>query len=186
MRRLWRAFELAKVTTIPSELRQMWLWSTWRTCRRSTRSVLTRLRSGLKTARPWAFRKEHLRRLWDQPGIAEARSFFDHWHQWATTSKLRPVMRLAKTLRSKVDQIISYCRHPITSAGCEGLNSKITSVKIRAAGFRNLERFKTAIFYCGKLLLFIHDVFREGPGGFGSEVVRLDGFVRGVRTGWVW
>ena len=66
-----------------------------------------------------------------------------------------PVMRLAKTLRSKLDQIISYCRHPITSAGCEGLNSKITSVKIRAAGFRNLERFKTAIFfYCGKLQLY--------------------------------
>ena len=134
--------------------RQMWLWSQENLPEKYQDRFKLLKHQDLKTAKAWAL-KEHLRRLWDQPGIAEARTFFDHWHQWATGSKLVPMMRLARMLWSKLDQIISYCRHPITSAGCEGLNSKITSVKIRAAGFRNIERFKTAIFFhCGKLQLY--------------------------------
>lgn len=134
--------------------RQMWLWSEENLPEKYQDRFKTLKDQDLKTAKAWAL-KEHLRRLWDQPGAAEAGSFFDHWHQWVQKTKLGPMMRLAKTLKSKLDQIVSYCRHPITSAGCEGLNSKITSVKIRAAGFRNLERFKTAIFfYCGKLQLY--------------------------------
>jgi len=100
-------------------------------------------------------RTRHLRRLWDQPDVAAARAFFGHWREWVRRSKLTPMIHLARTLELKLEQIVSYCRHRITSAGCEGLNSKITSVKVRAAGFRNLERFKTAIlFYCGKLELY--------------------------------
>jgi len=134
--------------------RQMWLWSQENLPEKYQERFNALKDQDLKTARAWAL-KEHLRRLWDQPGVKEAREFFAHWDQWAQRSKLGPMMRLAKTLRSKLDQIVSYCRHPITSAGCEGLNSKITGVKIRAAGFRNLERFKTAIFfYCGKLQLY--------------------------------
>ncbi|MEM1227157.1 MAG: transposase [Planctomycetota bacterium] len=37
----------------------------------------------------------------------------------------------------------------------EGVNSKIMSIKRRVGGFRNVENFKTAIFfYCGGLDLY--------------------------------
>jgi transposase len=134
--------------------RQMWLWSQENLPEKYQDRFKLLKDQDLKTARAWAI-KEHLRRLWHQPDVPTARGFFAHWHRWAIGSKLVPMIRLAEALRTKLDQIVSYCRHPITSAGCEGLNSKISSVKIRAAGFRNLERFKTAIFfYCGKLQLY--------------------------------
>ena len=58
-------------------------------------------------------------------------------------------------LRKHLDNIVTYCRHRITNAVAEGLNSKIMSIKRRAGGFRNPENFKTAIyFYCGGLDLY--------------------------------
>ncbi|MBI5678301.1 MAG: transposase, partial [Planctomycetes bacterium] len=50
---------------------------------------------------------------------------------------------------------LTYCRHHITNAVAEGLNSKIMSIKSRACGYRNKEHFKTAIyFFCGGLDLY--------------------------------
>lgn len=134
--------------------RQMWLWAEENLPEKYQERFALLKAQDLKTSRAWGL-KEHLRRLWDQPDVAAAKAFFGHWKEWVRRSKLGPMIHLARTLELKLEQIVNYCRHRITSAGCEGLNSKITSVKVRAAGFRNLERFKTAIlFYCGKLELY--------------------------------
>jgi transposase len=43
----------------------------------------------------------------------------------------------------------------VTNAVAEGLNSKIMAIKRRACGYRNVENFKTAIyFFCGGLDLY--------------------------------
>jgi transposase len=43
----------------------------------------------------------------------------------------------------------------VTNAMSEGLNSQIQKVKSMACGFRNIENFKTAIyFHCGGLDLY--------------------------------
>jgi transposase len=148
-------FELSrKQDQTLAKTRQMWLWSQENLPEKYQERFASLKEMDLKTAKAWAL-KEHLRRLWDQPDVAAARAFFGHWKEWVLRTKLAPMMRVVRSLESKLDKIVSYCRHPITSAGCEGLNSKITTVKIRAAGYRNLERFKTAIlFYCGKLELY--------------------------------
>jgi transposase len=50
---------------------------------------------------------------------------------------------------------ISHCRHQPTNAVAEGLSSKIMAIKRRAGGFRNIENFKTVIyFYCDDLRLY--------------------------------
>jgi transposase len=134
--------------------RQMWLWSQENLPEKYQERFASLKTLDLKTAKAWAL-KEHFRRLWDQPDVTTARAFFRHWKRWVTRTKLTPMIRLAGVLEAKLEQIISYCRHPITSAGCEGLNSKINTVQARAAGFRNIQRLKTAIlFYCGKLDLY--------------------------------
>jgi len=134
--------------------RQLWLWSQENLPEKYQDRFAQLKTLDLKTAKAWAL-KEHLRRLWDQPDVAAARRFFGHWKRWVQRTKLPPMIHLARTLESKLEKIVSYCRHPITSAGCEGLNSKIATVQKRAAGFRNIERLKTAIlFYCGKLDLY--------------------------------
>ena len=43
----------------------------------------------------------------------------------------------------------------LTKAVAEGLNSKITAIKRRAGGYRNVAHFKDVIyFYCGGLRLY--------------------------------
>ncbi len=63
--------------------------------------------------------------------------------------------KVAKMLLDHADNIVTFCRHRITNAVAEGLNSKIMSIKRRACGYRDKEHFKTAIyFFCGGLNLY--------------------------------
>jgi len=108
----------------------------------------------LRTGRAWAI-KETLRRLWDYRSTTWARKFFRAWFGWARRSKLEPIKRAALTLQRHLDNIITYCRHPITNGVAEGLNSRIMTIKRKACGYRNRENFKTAIyFFCGGLDLY--------------------------------
>ena len=60
-------------------------------------------------------------------------------------------------IKSRLTQVVSYCEHKITNAVAEGLNSKIMSIKRRAAGFHSKDYFKTAIFFhCGCLEMRPH------------------------------
>jgi transposase len=58
-------------------------------------------------------------------------------------------------IKTRVENVVNYCRHWITNAVSEGLNSKIKSLKRRAGGYHNPDSFKTAIyFHCGGLDLY--------------------------------
>ncbi len=60
--------------------------------------------------------------------------------------------KVARTIRERIDNVVSYCQHEITNAVAEGINSKVQSIKRRVGGFRNKQNYKTAIFfYCGGL-----------------------------------
>lgn len=108
----------------------------------------------LKVGRAWAI-KETLRRLWDYTTEGWARRFFTRWYGWAVRSRLSPIKRVARMLKSRLDQIINYCHHQVTNGVAEGLNSKIMTIKRKACGFANPEHFKTAIyFHCGGLDLY--------------------------------
>lgn len=110
--------------------------------------------SCLKVARAWAM-KESLRALWGYLSPGWARRFFRKWYAWARRSKLAPMVKVAQTLKAHLENIVTYCRHRITNATSEGLNSKIMSIKRKACGHRNKENFKTAIyFFCGGLDLY--------------------------------
>ncbi len=120
----------------------------------SRRPVFEQLQaSDLKTARAWAI-KENLRNLWSYATPGWAKRFFGRWRSWAVRSRLAPVVAVARMISRKLENVISYCRHPITNAVAEGLNSKIMAIKRRAGGFRNIENFKIVIyFHCGGLRL---------------------------------
>lgn len=108
----------------------------------------------LQTGRAWAI-KETLRDLWHQATTADARQFFSSWYDWAIRSRLEPVKDVARMIKKRIANVVNYCRHRITNAVSEGLNSKIMSLKRRASGYRNRESFKTAIyFHCGGLDLY--------------------------------
>jgi transposase len=109
--------------------------------------------SDLKTARAWGI-KENLRNLWTYATPGWAKRFFKEWYGWATRSRLEPVKKVAAMIERRLENVITYCKHFVTNAVAEGLNSKIMSIKRRAGGFRNPANFKTAIyFHCGGLSL---------------------------------
>lgn len=111
-------------------------------------------KADLKTSKAWAI-KENLRNLWSYYEPGWARRFFKSWHQWATRSQLDPVIKVAKMIKSHLDNVVTYSKHFITNATAEGLNSKIKAISSRAGGYRNHENLKTVIFFhCGGLSLY--------------------------------
>lgn len=107
----------------------------------------------LLTGKAWAY-KEMLRDLWSHDTATSATAFFQDWYRRVIHTKLTPMKTVAKSIKERLTNVVSYCTHKITNAVAEGLNSKIMSIKRRVGGFRNRQNFKTAIFfYCGGLNL---------------------------------
>ena len=105
----------------------------------------------LRTGRAWAI-KEMLRDLWSYTYRGPARKFFQRWFGWARRSRLAPIKQLALTVKRHLDGILTYCKHRVTNAATEGINSTVMAIKRLAGGYRNRENFKTAIyFHCGGL-----------------------------------
>jgi len=109
---------------------------------------------GLETGKAWAF-KETLRHLWTCSDEATALTYFRRWYKRVIHTKLEPMKKVARTIKERLANVVSYCTHGITNAVAEGINSKIMAIKRRVGGYRNRENFKTAIyFYCGGLELY--------------------------------
>jgi transposase len=107
--------------------------------------------SGLKTARAWTL-KETAMALFSYQYERPARKHFRWWHGWAVRSRLRPLLDVARTLKRRFENIITYLRHRVTNAASESINAKIQWVKYTARGFRNKNNFRVAIlFHCGGL-----------------------------------
>ena len=82
----------------------------------------------LKTGRSWAI-KESLRDLWSYKRKGWALRHWKHWDFWATHSRLKSVVRVARMIQGHLDNVLTYFDHPITNATSEGLNSKIQTMK---------------------------------------------------------
>jgi transposase len=102
--------------------------------------------SGLKTARAWAL-KETAMALCSYIYERPARKHFRWWHNWAVRSRPQPMIAVARTLKRRFENIITYLRHRVTNAASESINAKIQWVKYTARGFRNKQNFVQAISF---------------------------------------
>jgi transposase len=102
--------------------------------------------SALKTARAWTF-KEAAMGLWHYLSRTWATKQWNQWIQWAKRSRLEPIKRVARTIEAHLTGIVNAVVLGVTSAGAEGMNSKIQKLKSNANGYRNQERFKQAIYF---------------------------------------
>lgn len=129
----------------------LWLWSEENVPEHRAEQFEQLKNLNLKTSRAWAI-KETLRDLWAYVYRGPARKFFARWFGWARRSQLTPIKQLAATLRDHLDGILAYCKHQVTNGVTEGVNSTIMTLKRLAGGYRNIDNFKTAIyFHCGGL-----------------------------------
>jgi len=105
----------------------------------------------LRTMRAWGI-KDYFRWFWEESDAIAGREFFDHWYDWAIRSRLEPMKKVARMLKNRLDNILSWFRHRITNSSAEGFNSRIQALKSNARGFRSFQNYRIRIlFFCGKL-----------------------------------
>ena len=73
--------------------------------------------------------------------------------------RLEPMKKVAKTIREHLWGIINAIVLKASNGPAESINSRIKTVKIRAHGFRNVQRLINAVyFYLGGLDLYPENV----------------------------
>jgi transposase len=92
--------------------------------------------------------REELRLLYHLPDPDLAPDHLDAWLAWATRSRLRPFVRLARTLREHRDGILAAIRRGLSNGRLEGLNSKIRLISHRAFGFHSAEPLIALVHLC--------------------------------------
>lgn len=74
-------------------------------------------------------------------------------------SRLKPMQQTAKTLKKHLWGILNAVLLRVDNSHAESMNSRIKTVKVRARGFRNKQRFRHAIyFHLGGLQLYPDEI----------------------------
>lgn len=81
-----------------------------------------------------------------QPGVA-AREL-DQWTRWAARSRLKPFVKLARTIKQFAAGIIAYVRTGLSNGPTEGLNNKARLLTRRAYGYHSAPPLIAMIFLC--------------------------------------
>jgi transposase len=92
--------------------------------------------------------KEELRLLYHLPDPALAEKHLTAWLAWASRSKLKPFVKLARTLRARRDGILAAIRLGINNGRMEGLNSKVRLLSHRSFGFHGPGPLIALIYLC--------------------------------------
>ncbi len=100
----------------------------------------------LKVGRAWAV-KEAVSTLWHYKTRTWALKGWMRLCDWASRTRLLPVVKAARTMRRHMLGILNAVVHGVTNASAEGINSQVQELKKRAHGYRNRTRFKEAIFF---------------------------------------
>jgi transposase len=85
---------------------------------------------------------------------ARARKALSGWLAWASRSRLKPFVRVARTVREHFEGIIAYVKTRLTNGLVEGLNNKLRMVARRAFGFHSSTALIGMLFLtCGGVQL---------------------------------
>jgi len=134
--------------------RQLWLYGQENVPDKRRADFQALLRADLETSRAWAA-KETLRRTWQQPTVEAARAHVTAWLKHVADSLQGPMHAFSLLVWEKLEPIIRYCAHPITTGKAEGINSKLMAIQRSARGYRSHASFRiAALFHCGGLSLY--------------------------------
>jgi transposase len=110
-------------------------------------------RLDLKTARAYHI-KLALARFWELKDPSEAARYLKRWYFWATHSRLKPIIEVARTIKRYWNGVISFTLFRITNGIVEGLHSKIKTAMKRAYGFKHLTYLRTIVYLVAGKLCF--------------------------------
>lgn len=97
--------------------------------------------------------------IWRYQSRGWAVKTWERWFAWAQRCRLAPMKKVTATLRAHLWGILNATHLDVHNGHAESTNARIQRIKARACGFRNRERFRTAIyFHCGGLDLKLEGV----------------------------
>ena len=104
--------------------------------------------SKLATARAWTL-KESFGQFWKYKCVHWAGGFLDVWTSMAMRSRLEPMKKVARMLRSHEGLLLNWFRAKgeLSSAAVEGQNNKIRVVTRRSYGFRTYHVMELALYH---------------------------------------
>ena len=82
--------------------------------------------------------KEQLRQIY-RLGPQAAIRLLDEWLSWARRCRLRPFVKLARTITEQREGIVAAIRHGLSNARVEAINTQIRLIARRAFGFHSPE-----------------------------------------------
>jgi len=92
--------------------------------------------------------KEELRLLYQLEDPALAPAHLDAWLAWASRSRLRPFVKLARTIRRHRQGILAAIRLGLSNGRLEGLNSRIRLISHRSFGFHSAQPLIALVYLC--------------------------------------
>ena len=107
----------------------------------------------LKTVRAYLL-KEDFQRFWNYKSVGWAAKFLDQWCKRTMRSRIDPMKKIAKMLRSHRSLILNWFRAKelIALGAVEGLNNKAKVTTKKAYGYKSFEVIKLALYHTlGKL-----------------------------------
>jgi transposase len=106
------------------------------------------LRTKLATGRAWML-KETFQDFWRYRGLNWAAAFLDVWCTRALRSRIEPMKKVARMLRTHEELLLNWFRAKgeISSGAVEGLNNKIRVVTRRSYGFRTFDAMEIALYH---------------------------------------
>ena len=104
--------------------------------------------SKLATARAWIL-KETFQHFWSYKSLTWARYFLDDWTWRALRSRIEPMKKVARMLRTHQELLLNWfkAKGEISNGTVEGLNNKIRVVTRRSYGFRTYHAMEIALYH---------------------------------------
>ena len=111
------------------------------------------LSCNLKTIRAYLL-KEHFKSFWEYTSATWAGKFLDEWCTKVMRSRLEPMKKVAKTIRSHKQLILNWfeAKNKISLGAVEGQNNKAKVVIRKSYGFKTAEILQISLYHkLGKL-----------------------------------
>jgi transposase len=110
--------------------------------------LATLLRVNLRVIRAYLL-KETFGRFWGYAAPYWAGRFLDSWTRMAVASRIKPVQKLARTLRGHRSLLLNWfkARKAFSQGATEGMNNKARGTTKRAYGFRSYDHAEVALFH---------------------------------------
>jgi transposase len=148
-RQVWNTARRCGMKTVAAQLKdcRYALWKKPEDLTERQRAKLSLIQATNKPLYRAYLLKEQLRKVF-APGGPQRITLLDAWLAWACRSKLKPFVKLARTIRAYRTDIANALAYRLTNARVESMNTKIRLLIRRAYGFRSVDALRAMILLC--------------------------------------